>query len=410
MKQYVPRAMTYRDAAGNLQRVMEDSLPQLGKAIVILGEPGLGKTWLLRQLADKPGFIFRSASSFVHHPNPAGLVPTGTTILVDGLDELAAVNDADPVNRVLGKLIEAGCPPFMLTCRAAEWNSTIASQDISDAYGAPPLQVSIAPFSRDDAVAFLVANELVPQKAAKVVEHLDKRSMTEFYCNPLTLKLLTQTIKDKDSLPESRAALIDEATRLMWREHDDRHTDSALANLDEEAALTAAGLISAVFVLTGAEFISNKPSNATDASTILASDLRSLPGGDHASIIVGTRLFPPVPSEDGRFKPIHRAVAEFLGAKWLAKFSTDDLACERLQSALVIFGGVPSSLRGIHAWLARDKRFTARVIEKDAYGLLRYGDADNLDASEGRLLLKQLTKLQKEDSHCKRFDSSRTLE
>ena len=67
--------------------------------------------------------------------------------LIDGLDELTAARESDPVYRVLGQLIAADCPRFILSCRAADWRGAVARQDISDEYGAPPVELSLEPFS-----------------------------------------------------------------------------------------------------------------------------------------------------------------------------------------------------------------------------------------------------------------------
>jgi hypothetical protein len=67
---------------------------------------------------------------------------------------------------------------------------------------------------------------------------------------------------------------------------------------------------------------------------------------------------------------------------------------------------VPASLRGIHAWLARDPRFAPRVIETDPYGVLRYGDADGLSVEQGRQLLAALKALQQANPYFRADDWS----
>ena len=155
MDPYVHRTLHFVDDNGKTRRIDETELATTRKPVIILAEPGMGKTWLLRRLAKLPNHVFRSAASFVAHPRPADLAPAGATLLIDGLDELSAAQESDPIYRVLGKLIEAGCPPFILSCRAADWRGAVARQDIADDYGIAPRQMWLEPFSRGKAVDFL---------------------------------------------------------------------------------------------------------------------------------------------------------------------------------------------------------------------------------------------------------------
>lgn len=411
MQQHVPRTLSYLDDAGRQCSLAQDDIVNLPQPLIILGEPGSGKTALLEWLGEDPRFKFIPAAKLVHRPASSLAVPDGGALLIDGLDELAAVRDSDPVCRVLGKLEEAGRPPFILSCRSLEWSGAIARRDIADDYGAVPRQLWLDPFSRADAVAFL-ARSLSPDAAEAAITHLDDKGIPDIYGNPLTLQLLARVLEAPRSLPDSRAELLDTATQILWRERPDRRVVSDLARLDADTALSAAGLIGATYVLTGAGAISPTPSGPVSDEVVHLPDLASLPGADHASIILGSRLFPPITRNDGNFRPIHRSVAEFLGADWLARSARDDLARDRIMAMLTSADGVPASLRGLHAWIARDVRFTEQVIRTDPFGLLLYGDADNLELDHARLLLRELSRLhtanplfRSEDWHSRRVKS-----
>ena len=115
-------------------------------------------------------------------------MPDGGALLIDGLDELAAIRDSDPVCRVLGKLVEAGCPPFVLSCRSSEWSGAIARHDIAQDYKVAPRQLWLEPFTRKDATKFL-ARLLPESKAEALIEHLDSRGLSNLYGNPLGLNI-----------------------------------------------------------------------------------------------------------------------------------------------------------------------------------------------------------------------------
>lgn len=396
METFVSRTLTFVNANGKQERITDRALLKLSGPVVILGEPGSGKTWLLRSIADHLGARFRSAASFVIHPDPAQLAVASMPLVIDGLDELAAARESDPINRVLRQLILAGCPSFFLSCRAADWRGAAARQDILDEYGAPPMELFVEPLTHDSAVEFL-SQTMSAHDAQGVVDYLDARALPDLYGNPLTLRLFSEVAGDTTVLPERRADLLRRACEVMWNERNDRHDRSPLSSLDMDTALDATGAAFAALILTGATAMSTRPSAVNELDLLQASKIRSLPGGINVNVVMGSRLF--VPGDDSnQFKPLHRSIAEYLGARWLARSTNDDLARERLLAYLVVDGGVPASLRGIHAWLAHfDSHFTAPVILADPYGVLRYGDADGLSPTHARLLLKSLRRLESED-------------
>jgi hypothetical protein len=400
---YIRRTLTYINERSELQQISDLDLTAFVEPMVILGEPGMGKTYLLRQLSQRPGWTFRSAASFVSHPDPAALALPGTRLVIDGLDELSAAQESDPVYRVLHQLIAAGRPPFILSCRAADWRGAVGRQDISDEYGVSPRQLSLEPLSREAAIE-LLKSMVSAVRAAEIIDYLEEKGIPDLYGNPLTLALFGEIAAKSSDLPQTRAELLRRASEVMWREHNDRHDASALSTLDQETALTAAGVASAAIIVTGSGAITLKPSGIATPQAIHAADLLSLRGGEHVRTLVGSRLFTAIPGADDQFRPIHRAVAEFLGATWLARSATDDQARGRVLAMMTIDSGVPASLRGIHAWLARDHRFATKVIVADPYGLLRYGDADGLTVDQGRQLLRALKELQQTNPYFRAED------
>jgi hypothetical protein len=406
MDDYVSRTLTYLTNNGSIERVVDVDLHNLGRALVILGEPGMGKTWLLRRLASHIGYSFRSAASFVAHPTPAHLVSQGDTIVIDGLDELAAANESDPVYRVLGQLVAAGCPPFVLSCRAADWRGAVARQDIADEYGAQPLELTLEPFSAADAIAHLT-HILDERRAEELVHHLSDRGVPDLFGNPLTLNLFGEVAAHHGPLPDTRSDLMRAAAEIMWRETSDRHDGSSLASLSMVNALNAAGATSAAYVLTGAEAISLRPSGRGQDRVLPVSELQALPGGQESRALIGSRLFQKIPDAEGQFKPIHRSVAEYLGARWLATIADDAMTRERILGMMTIDAGIPASLRGIHAWLVQDPAFADQVIATDPFGVLRYGDPDHLTVAQGRALLAALKTLEKTNPYFRAEDWGR---
>ncbi len=396
MVEYVKRTLTLVNEQRELQRVADDDLEQFHRSLIVLGEPGMGKTELLRKLAQRPDYVFRSAASFATHPAPARILSPGQTMVIDGLDELSAVAEFDPIYRVLEKLIAAGIPRFILSCRAADWRGAGARQDIADEYGAPPLELTLEPFSRSDAIAYLTAS-LGDERANEVVTYLVGKGIPDLFGNPLSLKLFGEVAVPGSPLPETRADLLRAATERMWSERNDRHAGSMLSTMDTATAMKAAGAVSAAYILTGTQAISLRPSNSNLEDVLPIAEIRALPDGAAAHAVLGSRLFQKVADAEDQFKPIHRSVAEYLGAGWLAGVAHDNLSRARILAMMTIDSGVPASIRGLYGWLARDHEFAGQVIATDPYAVLRYGDPDSLTVQQGRALLEALQALEQSD-------------
>jgi MoxR-like ATPase len=82
MAHYLPRTLTYFDGSGRSHTINEADVASLDRPIVVLGEPGMGKTELLRQISYLTNSTFRSATSFVSHPRPRDLVSPGDLLII----------------------------------------------------------------------------------------------------------------------------------------------------------------------------------------------------------------------------------------------------------------------------------------------------------------------------------------
>ena len=78
--------------------------------------------------------------------------------------------------------------------------------------------------------------------------------------------------------------------------------------------------------------------------------------------VLGSNLFRAVQGATGEFKPLHRTVAEFLGARWLARYVDYEIdarngprfVANRLISIMSGDGGVPASLRRLASQIQSD--------------------------------------------------------
>lgn len=383
------------------REILDFDLLSFGRSVVVLGEPGMGKSELIGELGRVGGVAPVSAPRFMLSKNPAGYVTAGRPLLIDGLDEAIARDEKDAVDRVLAQLEDAGCPGFVLSCRSREWQSR-SLRSLKEIYGAEPLVVSIEEFTREEASAFWLSRGF-KSAVDPVLDELDVQGLSDLYRNPLTLSLLGRVADSGKPLPGTRAELFEHVCELIWREENEARQNTQLAQINQDQALSSAGACMAGVIFGGMDAIRLGGIAERQEGEVWIGDLEGLPGGGDARAVVASKLFKSVGV--GRAAPIHRVVAEFLGARWLAAQATTSLSRRRLLTQFLGGGAVPSSLRGLHAWLAfHSPHLSARVIAADPFGLLRYGETALLDATQAAALLDALERLARADPYFRAQD------
>jgi len=86
----IERTLTHERQDGGQTVIRQDGILSFRDPVVILGDPGLGKTVLTQWLGEQPGMKFVRAGTFVRAANPSNSVAGTERIVVDGLDEIAS--------------------------------------------------------------------------------------------------------------------------------------------------------------------------------------------------------------------------------------------------------------------------------------------------------------------------------
>lgn len=402
---FIPRKLSWSDAKGERYVVEQDWLLDRVEPLVILGEPGMGKSELLEKIGSNDAILKITARAFLREPNPASLLGSRKTLVIDALDEVAAAQESDPVQDVLKHLALAGRPRFILSCRVSDWNGAPARTDIEETYSIKPLQLSLEPFSEADALVFL-ADGLGEPRAKQVLAHYSEKGLSDLFGNPQTLSLISDASKGEGALPDTRADLLDKACRQMALEHNERRGQ----RVDSEALLDAAGAMSAMLILSAKDAVSTRAGVNVVETDLPIAELAKLPGAACAIDALNCRLFVGA-AGDRRFTYVHRTVAEYLAARWLGqrveRAERPKLLAGRLIELIRFSGGVPASLRGVHAWLPKfSTTVSFEVIAADPIGVLKYGDGDGLSINQGRAMLEALDKLAAKDPNFRAGDWS----
>ncbi|WP_242558264.1 MULTISPECIES: hypothetical protein [Pandoraea] len=398
---YFSRRLSINEEGMLDERVDEAGLLTLPGNKIVLGEPGMGKSELMRELGRQLDVEPITAIRFLNAKSPVRLVPAGKPLLIDGLDEAIARREGDAVDTILAQLDEAGSPPFILSCRSREWQARSAT-NLRQLYGEEPRVLTLEPLDRSDAKAFLLG--LNPDLDTEhVLDHLESYSLQDLYRNPLTLGLIRRVAESDTQLPSMRATLFERVCTLIWPEHDNDRQDEGLAQLTQDEALDAAGAISAALLFGGAEAVSAAGAAQVQPGDVRLAAVDALPSARAARAIFSSKLFYSVGPL--RAKPIHRVIAEYLGARWLARQAAKPRVQRRLLAQLHGVGAVPASLRGLHAWLAyHGPAMAEQVIAADPYGVLRYGESTALTADLADRLFEALIKLAEDDPYFRAED------
>lgn len=395
---YIDRRLVLTKS-GNDSAITQAELKSDGLPLVILGDPGLGKTWLTEALEREWGVRRISAGAFCRQPASA-FAPKPSAIIIDGLDELALSSGKSAVDEVLKKLGLIDYPPFVLSCRAADWNGVADRHKIKEDYGAEPVVARLLPFNREEAEALLTARRL---DGEKIIQDLERLGLDDFYGNALTLSIIAEIVQRGGALPTTRATLLQEAASLLVQEKNPLHQRSVDGKAPVAAMLDSAGAVFAHLLLSGSLGVADMGPADAPLGYIPNSEIAGLHSAPLAQAVLKSRLFQGV--GENLLGPYHRVVAEYLAGQWLARQLDNRVSERRAYQALTFAGGVPTALRGLHAWFGHfAPTMVGRCIRTDPYGMLRYGDIGSLPPATAKLLLQALGALAEEDPYFRSED------
>ena len=108
MSNRITRTLVYEDSKKERKVIGQDEIAVIAAPVVILGDPGLGKSVLTQMLGDQPGLKYCRAGVFVRSASPGSLILKGERIIIDGLDEIASTSLGGGVEAVLKQLSTMG--------------------------------------------------------------------------------------------------------------------------------------------------------------------------------------------------------------------------------------------------------------------------------------------------------------
>ena len=217
-------------------------------ALVVLGDPGAGKTTLFLQAEEEENAEFVSIRRFLALSSNRW---AGRTLYLDALDEHRAksANGELAIDEIVGRLDQLDCPRFRLSCRAADWFGSSDMQALAAVSPDGAIAVlRLEPLSEGD-IRTIAADRLSDPDA--FVEEAERRGVRELLGNPQTLDLFLRVVAE-GGWPTTRTELYEQATNLLVQETNESHARASSGAANSREILQAAGHLCAILLCSGA--------------------------------------------------------------------------------------------------------------------------------------------------------------
>lgn len=362
-------------------------------AWVLIGNPGAGKTEVFKERSAAEGGIYITARNFVD------LEPPSVALLfIDGLDEIAAGNALGftALGQIRTKLQRMGTPKFRISCREADWRGSTDSEALQHLVGEKDfLELHLEPLNSQE-IEELIAHWQFSsaQQAADFIKEAEKHGLDGLLDNPQTLRMLVEATAS--GWPANKTQTYQMACAKLVREHNDQWL--AVTREDahpDEALLQAASYLCSLMLLSGGVSLSLQRAGNNQKDVLSLPELRSYESAPDIGLcraVLHTRLFRG--NGSGEFFPVHRTVAEYLAAQYIAKRINAGLPSKRVLALMLgEDAGVVPELRGLHAWLAATATGDLRIelIDRDPLGVILNGDVRSFTRPEKLRVLDALS-------------------
>ncbi|OPH37935.1 NACHT domain-containing protein [Moraxella equi] len=390
-KFYLPRTLHNAD---NSQKFTDlELLSENKKVIVVLAEPGAGKSDLLDSLAKQSNVTRYKANIFAHSPHQEN----HTVLIIDGFDELVKIDDS-VVIKTLITIKQTSAEKIILSSRSSEW-SNYYNTNCQDIFNEEPLLVYLEPFDEQEQ-AQLFSHYYPTYNAERFLIDSRKIELTPLLSNPLFLKLFAKSYVENNQNFENKYSAFKIAIEGLAKESNNAYRHS----LSIPKKIELAEDIFAKIMLSGAEGISI----TDDSSNNFYPHLTALNSDENINQLISTQFF--IPENQEQHRPIHRIVAEYCAGSYLAKKLTalqHPLSLNKILSIIVPNNIVRDELRGLFAWIAilsNNHRIQEQFIDLDPYAILSNGDPSLLLSSSKIKLLNALKQLNQKDPYFRRSD------
>ncbi len=361
--------------------------------IILLGDPGAGKTHTFKEAASVEGVDYCTVCDFLAVPGTPG---QQSIVYLDGLDEYRSRNgEKNLVIELVQMLAKQGNPKIRLSCRSADW---LGDSDLT----------RFKRFFQKSSFVVLNLELLAEEEIFQILRSKDITDPEEFTTkakslnlagllgNPQTLIMLADVVH-KGSWPVTRKELFEKSCSILLEEHNTEHARAGQGTFHSSELVEPAGAVSATLLISGASGVSLLPGSSATNGYPSYKTIAFQPEEKLQACLM-RRCFSFIDAKQEAVTCIHRTVAEFLGAQWMAGKVRAGYPFYRALSLIGKDGYPASELRGMYGWLPVFLPEQAGIcLRNDPYGVLMYGDAASLPPSLRKRLLENLNRLSKSD-------------
>ncbi len=375
----------------------EKELLDASTLVVVLAEPGGGKTELLHSLSNQLNTSSITATKFVH----IGFEQEGKPIVIDGFDELAKI-DQSGIHQLLAQVVKAKPTCVIISSRSSEWDNA-ATNTVKDYLGNEPLIVRLCEFDESEQCA-IFGHHAPDEDFAHFHSEVSRFDLEPLLPNPQFLTMFTDAYLESGRKFSDKRSIFKLAVERLTKEG--KPTSFKIGNpLSVSQKVKIASEIFAKLLLSGAEGISVNEFSETRIYPLFSSLLNS---DSDISSVLATRLFKPGDTVD-QHRPVHKIVAEYCSADFLVKRivePADNLTLSQCLSIIAPNSTVRDELRGLVGWMAAlgNRDIQQTLIELDPYAILANGDPSQLEPTSKQLLLAKLQEIEKNDPYFRRAD------
>jgi len=394
---YLPRTL-----ASDERTFTERELMSASAYVVVLSEPGGGKSSLLKSLADQLNVECVTANLFSY----MGADSKNGSLVIDAFDELAKI-DQVRINRLLAYAKKSDPKHVIISSRSSEWGAS-STKAFEDALGRTPLVVRLEEFNEAEQQA-IFSYHVAGEDFVAFRDEVSRFYLESLLPNPQFLKLFADAyiesgrqFKDKNSI---FSMAVDRLAREVNTSIASKHNSFPIA---EKVAL--AEEVFAKLLLSGSDGVTTSEASETRIFPML----NAVQSKNNFNIdILSTRLFRPGDHPD-LHRPVHKVVTEYCAACYLVRRienAQDTLTLSKCSSIIAPNSTVRDELRGLLGWMAalggRDVQNT--IVQLDPYAVLANGDPSQLHPSTRRALIHKLREIEIKDPYFRRGDYGRSF-
>lgn len=206
---YLPRKLI----ANNSEIYTEAEILQVSPYVIILAEPGGGKTELLKSIAKMLNTKVLTANVFSNmHPANENM-----PLVIDGFDELAKIDRAG-IYKILGKASQSNPSCLVISSRSSEWDSASTNAFNQVFSEKPLLEVSLQAFDEEEQ-RLIFENYTDNENFLAFKTEVERFNLDVLLANPQFLQVFTDAYLESDRCFNNKNSIFEKAIERLAKEH-----------------------------------------------------------------------------------------------------------------------------------------------------------------------------------------------